>query len=541
MSLKELSNPQELTSFLSSSNVCLITFSAHWCGPCKASKPALDSMAEKAPIPFAITYEDDLGEYLQTFNIRAFPTYVVFVSGKEKERVEGVNMSGVQEMVERNASSASSGSGMPDSSGETLGGDGGTANVSPEEARALRLARFGAPAAAKAEPTKPPAAEAAAIPMDTTEDDKKKEGEDAEMTDAAAPCVVVKPKHPTDDLDPTSMSTLTEQMGFSLIRAQKGLLYAPFRTVESAVEWLMQHQDDDDIDFPIPDKIEKAQSYKCNECGKVLSNMANLEMHANKTGHSDFEESTLLVAPLTEEEKVAKMAEIKELLKKKRDEREELEKVDNVEQEKQRRSMGKEMRKTKEQMDHESRKRDAQLRKREKDAFKKERSRIRAELEKDKLERQANNGKLGSRIGVDGYNPDGIQYDLEVPDEKSDEPAAQKPKKAHNVSVEKIDDYIQKVSSYRAGGDGGKCLKILKAYVGNVADNPSEEKYKTINTDNKTFKTKVKPFVGAKQLLQAVGFSPKEGDATLLELQPDADPKVLEQTKTKLEAALASF
>jgi hypothetical protein len=228
------------------------------------------------------------------------------------------------------------------------------------------------------------------------------------------------------------------------------------------------------------------------------------------------------------------------LLKKKRGEREELEKVDTVEQEKQRRSMGKEMRKTKEQMEHESRKRDTLLRKREKDAFKKERARIRAELDKDKLERQANNGKLGSRIGVDGYNPDGIQYDVEVDQDKTDEPAAQKPKKAH-ISVEKIDDYIQKVSSYRAGGDGGKCLKILKAYVGNVADNPGEVKYRTINTDNKTFKSKVKPFVGAKQLLAAVGFSPKEGDATLLELQEGADTKVLQETKTKLEAALASF
>jgi len=510
---------------LSSAPVCLITFSAHWCGPCKASKPALESMAGTAPIPFAITYEDDLGEYLQTFNVRAFPTYVVFVSGKEVERVEGVNMSGVQEMVEKHASSSGSGSGsgMPDSSGSTLGGGG--AALSPAEERALRLARFGgAP-----EPAKPAAAAEApaeVVPMDTTQ------GEDAEMTD------VVKPKHPTEDLDPAAMATLTEQMGFSLLRAQKGLLYAPLKTVESAVEWLMVHQDDDDIDFPIPDKIEQAQSYKCNECGKVLSNMANLEMHANKTGHSDFEESTLLVQPLTEEEKVAKIAEIKELLKKKRGEREELEKVDNVEQEIKRRTMGKEMAKTKEQMDHESRKRDTLLRKREKDNFKKERSRIRAELEKDKAERQANNGKLGSRIGADGYNPDGIQYDLE--DDKTEEPAAQKPKKAH-VTVEKIDEYIKKVSSYRAGGDGGKCLKILKAYVGNVADNPGEQKYKTINTDNKTFKSKVKPFVGAKQLLQAVGFSPKEGDATLLELQEDADQKVLEDTKTKLEAAFASF
>ena len=105
------------------------------------------------------------------------------------------------------------------------------------------------------------------------------------------------------------LKTLTEAMGFSLLRAQKGLLCGNGGNVEGAVEWLMQHQDDVDIDEPIT--AAKAQSYKCNDCGKILSNMANLELHANKTGHSDFEESTERVKPLTEEEKKAKIEEIK--------------------------------------------------------------------------------------------------------------------------------------------------------------------------------------------------------------------------------------
>ena len=113
-------------------------------------------------------------------------------------------------------------------------------------------------------------------------------------------------------LDPASLQTLTEAMGFSLLRAQKGLLYGTGGTVEGAVEWLTLHQDDADIDTaPITSDSIRAQSYKCNDCGKILSNMANLELHANKTGHSDFEESTERVKPLTEEEKQAKIAEIK--------------------------------------------------------------------------------------------------------------------------------------------------------------------------------------------------------------------------------------
>jgi hypothetical protein len=305
----------------------------------------------------------------------------------------------------------------------------------------------------------------------------------------------------------------------------------------------MEHQDDDDIDEPIPEGATGgvAQSYKCNECGKILSNMANLELHANKTGHSDFEESTQSVKPLTPEEKAAKIDEIKALLKAKRAEREEAEKAENVIREKQRRSMGKEILKTREQMEMEQRKRDAEARKREKLEAKRERERIRAELEKDKRERMANKGKLGSKLGVDGYSPDGIQYDVEATGADG-ERAPQKAKTSHApASAAKIDEYIAKVSSYRAGGDGGKCLKVLKLIVGNAADNPTEEKYKKVNMETNAYKNKVKPFIGAKNILLAVGFAPEDGDPTHLVLGEDVDVQTLKDTKEKLEKALIAY
>lgn len=352
---------------------------------------------------------------------------------------------------------------------------------------------------------------------------------------------------PTESLKKEDLETLTESMGFSLIRAQKGLLGSN-GTVEGAVEWLLTHQEDADIDDPI-EKVPKnagggglvAQSYKCNECGKILSNMANLELHANKTGHSDFEESTEHKKPLTAEEKQAKIAEIKALLKAKRSEREEIEKVENVDREKQRRFMGKEMIKTREQMEMDERKRSARQRKKEKEDAVRERQRIRAELEKDKRERMANKGKLKGKLGVDGYNPDAIQYNVpgEGMGEDGEAAAAKKPKKAP-PSVAKMDEYITKVSSYRAGGDGGNCLKILKAYIGNVVKNPDDPKYRKINMENKAYKTKVKPFLGAKSLLLALGFAPSE-DGTALELTEDADMAVLAQAKEKVEAAYDKY
>jgi membrane protease YdiL (CAAX protease family) len=55
----------------------------------------------------------------------------------------------------------------------------------------------------------------------------------------------------------------------------------------------------------------------------------------------------------------------------------------------------------------------------------------------------------GSRIGVDDYNPDGIQYDGDT--EPVEQPSSNKPKKAP-AGASKIDYYIKTVSGYKAAG-----------------------------------------------------------------------------------------
>jgi hypothetical protein len=260
--------------------------------------------------------------------------------------------------------------------------------------------------------------------------------------------------------------------------------------------------------------------------------MANLELHANKTGHSDFSESTESIKPLSEEEKKKKIEEIKSLLAAKRSERLEKEKEDEIERERRRRFEGQEMAKTREQLEAEQRKREILMRKREKENFKKERERIRRELEKDKMERLANKGKLQSKLGVEGYHPDAIQYEQDVDG---------LPKKPHPAKPSmSIQQCIEKVSSYRAGGDGEKCLKVLLAYVKNVIENQDDDKYRTINMENKAFKTRVKPFIGGKQLLLGVGFHPEEGGEKLV-LPEDSDKTILLQAKELLEKAIANY
>ena len=528
------------------------------CGPCQASKPALERLATQYAsshndhfeshsqvVPFGIVYEHKLGDSIHNFHIRAFPTYVLFVQSVEVNRIEGVNLEGIQQMIQTSATTTTTTtveSGIAYTSSERSTGQnlGGKESLTEEAAREQRLARFSTSATVMA--TAPATEESKDVEMAESEtesisvnpDNEQLNHHEHDNQNQKEESIMV---DPTLKLDKDDLQTLTESMGFSILRSQKGLLKGN-GGVEGAVEWLTLHQDDVDIDDPIQQESAVAQSYKCNECGRLFSNMANLELHANKTGHSDFEESTQTIKPLTAEEKAEKILEIRELLKVKRSEREEGEKVDEVEREKQRRFMGKEMNKTREQLDQETRKREAQLRRKEKQMFEKERERIRAELAKDKAERVANKGKLSSRLGVDGYNPDGIQYDRV--DSVTVVSGTQNEKAKSGNSVVKIDECIKKVAAYRAGGDGGNCLKILKAYIGNVVENPADEKFRTINMENKAFKGKVKPFVGAKQLLIAVGFKQnKSGD--LLVLDEDADLKLLVDAKTKIEVAYAAY
>lgn len=541
MTLHELDSASAVNSFKSNNANTVICFSATWCGPCKASKPELESIAatyQQDPsidVRFGIVYEHNLSEGIHEFGVRAFPTYILFTNNGSKMagKIEGVNFEGVKQLIAANGCKKDLGV------GQSLGGTGSDKQLSAAEARAQRLAMF--------DKKKSPAQDASMeegntndendennkkqdvtdekmeekdenteiTPMEAeTSDDKPKatndESKDIEMKDATETATTeeedkVEMVDPTTNLSIAHLDTLTGEMGFELLRAQKGLLFGT-GGVEGAVEWLMNHQDDADIDEPI---------------GLVPK------------------DSTMSATPRTAEEIAAKVAEVKALLKAKRMEREEIEKVDDILREKQRRSMGQQVIKTKEEMEQQARAREAKQRRKEKEAFKKERARLRAELEKDKAERRAHKGKLQSKLGIEGYHPDAIQYDVDVDgddEHKTKDPVKKKPK----ASVAKIDEYIAKVSAYRAGGDGGKCLKILLLYIKNVVDNPDEDKFRHISMESKAFKGKVKPFVGAKSLLLALGFSPNEG-GTALDLVEDADRDVLAETRKKLEAALAAY
>ena len=105
--------------------------------------------------------------------------------------------------------------------------------------------------------------------------------------------------------------------------------------MQGALEWLEKNQDKslEEVTFieaedkaeTNPDTVadalkpgEEAKSLVCNDCGRKFRSQAQAEFHATKSGHVDFAESTEEIAPLTEEEKKAKLEDLRQKLAEKR-------------------------------------------------------------------------------------------------------------------------------------------------------------------------------------------------------------------------------
>ena len=91
---------------------------------------------------------------------------------------------------------------------------------------------------------------------------------------------------------------------------------------QTVMEYLLAHADDASLDAPLPpagaeaaaptlgtaaeaaatEEAPQARSFKCLECGKLLRDMGQVQLHCARTQHSQIEESTEEKAALTPEE-----------------------------------------------------------------------------------------------------------------------------------------------------------------------------------------------------------------------------------------------
>ena len=126
----------------------------------------------------------------------------------------------------------------------------------------------------------------------------------------------------------------------------------------------------------------------CNECGKRFRSTAQAEFHASKTEHQDFSESTEEIAPLTEEEKKAKLVKLRERLATKRAGQSEQDKIDRKRNEQIRQKSTKETQDLKEDLKLKEQIKEAEKKRQEKQADIDAKKRIQARIAADKEERR---------------------------------------------------------------------------------------------------------------------------------------------------------
>ncbi|TMW62862.1 hypothetical protein Poli38472_005480 [Pythium oligandrum] len=475
----------------------VVDFSATWCGPCQFIKPTYEQYSRQYhDVVFLGVDEAQNRSLIGALGVRGFPTFHFYVSQQKVDELVGADPNSLRQKIEQWRQSAFN---PFASAGVTLGG---SAPASAEDAREARLRRFNNLNLVPTTTPAPPAAPAAPAAPAPAEKDLSKMVCDPVTGQCSIPS---EEEGKTDEMEgqegipPVNENFLSQMtdMGFSELRSRKALLATDSASLEVAINWLDEHQDDEDIDEPIK--------------------FVDLSKHAKK--------------PLTEEEKAAKVAELQAKIEVRRKEREEREKQEAKEKELARRTTGQSMQEAREEYEALQRKLAADKLKKEREDFKRERERLKKQLEMDKAARRAHGGKLV-----------GPPVDITV--ETSGE-AQTEVKKTSPVSTlspeEQVVFNIEKLKKYRVGGDGLTALKTLNVYVKNLIEKPDEEKFRTINLENPAFRKRVASLVGGVALLKALGYEKDEADGLLKLAVENRKDDLLQYTRTSLERAITEL
>ncbi|XP_077211006.1 ubiquitin-associated (UBA)/TS-N domain-containing protein [Tasmannia lanceolata] len=286
-----------------------------------------------------------------------------------------------------------------------------------------------------------------------------------------------------------------ESMGFSTARATRALHFSGNASIEAAVSWVVEHEDDPEIDqmpmVPVDIKIEAAKP------------------------------------SLTQEEVKIKAQELRERARRKKEEEE---KRMEREREKERIRSGKELLEAKRIEEDNERKRIIALRKAEKEEEKRAREKIRQRLEEDKAERRR-------KLGLSPEEPATTKPATPVVQEKKISLPVKPATKA-----ERIRDCLRSIKQNHKDDDAKvkRAFQTLLTYVGNVAKNPDEEKFRKIRLTNASFQDRVGSLKGGIEFLELCGFQIIEGGEFMFLPRDKVDMAVLNSAGSELNSAIVN-
>ncbi|XP_004510266.1 uncharacterized protein [Cicer arietinum] len=254
-----------------------------------------------------------------------------------------------------------------------------------------------------------------------------------------------------------------EIMGFPHARATRALYYSGNTSLEEAITWMIDHENDTDIDeIPLVDVDidiidDSSQSFTITK---------EMRMKAHN---------------LREQEG-----------KRKRNE----DKMMEREREKERIQEGKKLLEAKRIAEENERKRNLSLRKAEKEEEQRARENILKKLEQDKLNRR-------SILGLPLENQATVTSPAIVINQKK----ISKPIYT-TTKIEHLRECLRSLKREHKGENARirRAFETLLVYVGNVVKNPNEEKYRKIRLSNPLFQDRVGSLNGGVEFLELCGF-----------------------------------
>ena len=95
----EITSAEHFTTIVSSAGALpiIIDFTASWCPPCQMIKPIYEQLAQQYQGKAILVKVDvdDRADIAQQFGINCMPTFIAFVGGEVKEKMEGANKQGL--------------------------------------------------------------------------------------------------------------------------------------------------------------------------------------------------------------------------------------------------------------------------------------------------------------------------------------------------------------------------------------------------------------------------------------------------------------
>lgn len=186
----------------------------------------------------------------------------------------------------------------------------------------------------------------------------------------------------------TTLESLLE-MGFGRNRAEKAVANTGNQGIEQAMDWLMEHENDPDIDEPYVPPVgnvlggeagsqSSVDQPTAGDTGEEMTEGGEIQLGDNPEGSK---------RPMTEEERLEQVKRLEELMRVKQAERRERERAEEVEREKQRRRQGQELQQIRQKIQDDEMKKLADQRRREKMEDKLARQRVKDKIARDREER----------------------------------------------------------------------------------------------------------------------------------------------------------